>query len=54
VINQKRRITIPQRPFFEAGLENGSTVRVRSDGPGRVVLEQVELPAWARPDEAAS
>ncbi len=48
VINQKRRVTIPQRPFFEAGLENGSRVRVRSDGPGRLVLEQIELPAWAR------
>jgi Holliday junction resolvase-like predicted endonuclease len=47
VINQKRRITIPQRAFFEAGFENGSKVRVRSDGPGRIVLEQVELPGWA-------
>jgi hypothetical protein len=48
VINQKRRITIPQRPFFEAGFENGSRVRVRSDGPGQVVLEQIERPGWAR------
>ena len=56
VINQKRRITIPQRAFFEAGFENGSRARVRSDGPGRIVLEQIELPAWARrrdhPDQA--
>jgi len=48
VINQKRRITLPQRPFFEAGFQNGSRVRVRSEGPGRIVLEQIELPAWAR------
>lgn len=48
VINQKRRITIPQSAFFEAGFENGGRVRVRSDGPGRIVLEQVELPDWAR------
>jgi hypothetical protein len=48
VINQKRRVTIPQRAFFEAGFENGSKVRVRSDGPGRIILEQVELPGWAR------
>jgi PD-(D/E)XK endonuclease len=48
VINQKRRITIPQRAFFEAGFENGSKVRVRSDGPGRIVLEQIELPGWAQ------
>ncbi len=48
VINQKRRITIPQKPFFEAGLENGGRVGVRSDGPGRIIIEQIELPAWAR------
>ena len=51
VINQKRRITIPQRAFFEAGFENGGRVRARSDGPGRIVLEQIELPAWARQPE---
>jgi PD-(D/E)XK endonuclease len=53
VINQKRRMTIPQSAFFEAGLVNGSKLRVRSDGPGRIIVEQVELPAWARstPDE---
>jgi Holliday junction resolvase-like predicted endonuclease len=48
IINQKRRITIPQRAFFDAGFENGGRVRVRSDGPGRIVLEQIELPGWAR------
>ncbi len=46
-INQKRRVTIPQKPFFEAGLEPGDTVRVRCDGYGRVVLERAELPDWA-------
>ncbi len=54
VINQKRRITIPQRAFFEAGFENGSKVRVRSDGPGRIVLEQSELPGWARRNGGSS
>lgn len=49
VVNQKRRVTIPQKPFFEAGFENGSRVRVRCCGSGRIILEQVELPAWARP-----
>jgi hypothetical protein len=48
VINQKRRITVPQRPFFEAGFANGAKVRVHADGPGRIVIEQIELPAWAR------
>jgi hypothetical protein len=52
VINQKRRLTIPQRPFFEAGLANGGRVRVRADGPGRIVVEQIELPAWADTDSA--
>jgi hypothetical protein len=50
IINQKRRVNIPQRPFFEAGFEQGDRVRVRSDGYGRVVLERIELPAWALPD----
>jgi Holliday junction resolvase-like predicted endonuclease len=53
VINQKRRITIPQRPFFEAGFENGGKVRVRSVGPGRLLIEQIELPDWSqRSDES--
>jgi hypothetical protein len=50
VINQKRRITIPQRPFFEAGFANGGRVRVRADGPGRLVVEQIALPSWATQD----
>jgi hypothetical protein len=48
VINQKRRLTIPQRPFFEAGFANGGRVRVHADGPGRLLVEQIELPDWAR------
>jgi hypothetical protein len=48
VINQKRRLTIPQRPFFEAGLENGAKVRVRAVGPGRMLVEQIELPDWSQ------
>jgi hypothetical protein len=48
VINQKRRLTIPQRPFFEAGFENGAKVRVRAVGPGRMLVEQIELPDWSR------
>jgi Holliday junction resolvase-like predicted endonuclease len=48
LINQKRPITIPQRPFFEAGFENGGRVRVRAVGPGRMLIEQIELPDWSR------
>jgi PD-(D/E)XK endonuclease len=54
IVNQKRRITIPQRAFFEAGFENGSRVRVRADGPGRIILDQVELPARRAPHRRAS
>lgn len=54
VINQKRRMTIPQRAFFEAGFQDGSRVRVRTDGPGRIVVEQIELPGWARPNGGPS
>jgi Holliday junction resolvase-like predicted endonuclease len=48
VINQKRRLTIPQRPFFEAGFENGGRVRVRAVGPGRILIEQIGLPDWSQ------
>lgn len=48
VINQKRRLTVPQRAFFGAGLQNGAKVSVRAVGPGRIVVEQIELPDWAR------
>jgi hypothetical protein len=54
VINQKRRITIPQRPFFESGFENGGRVRVRSVGPGRMLIEQIDLPDWSQVDENAA
>jgi len=49
VINQKRRLTIPQGPFFEAGFENGGRVRVRAIGPGRMLVEQIQLPDWSKP-----
>jgi hypothetical protein len=51
IINQKRRVNIPQKPFFEAGFELGDRVRVTCDGYGRVVLERIELPGWVRSDE---
>jgi hypothetical protein len=48
VINQKRRVTIPQSAFFPAGFQPGDRLRARSDRPGRVILELMELPDWAR------
>jgi bifunctional DNA-binding transcriptional regulator/antitoxin component of YhaV-PrlF toxin-antitoxin module len=42
VIWGKRRITIPMRAFEDAGLELGERLRVRADGPGRIVLERID------------
>jgi bifunctional DNA-binding transcriptional regulator/antitoxin component of YhaV-PrlF toxin-antitoxin module len=50
IVNYKRRVTIPQRPFFEAGLEAGDRLRVRCDDDGRLILERIGLPPWAEPD----
>jgi PD-(D/E)XK endonuclease len=44
VVWDKRRITIPLRPFDEAGLSIGDRMRVRADGPGRLILERIEAP----------
>jgi hypothetical protein len=44
IINQKRRVTLPQRACIEAGLQDDDRLRVRSDGDGRVVLERIEPP----------
>jgi hypothetical protein len=51
IINQKRRVNIPQKLFFEAGFALGDRVRVTCDGYGRVVLERLELPGWAQSNE---
>jgi hypothetical protein len=42
VIWPKRRVTIPQRPFLEAGLRIGDRIRAHCDANGRVVLERIE------------
>jgi hypothetical protein len=39
MINEKRKVTLPQRAVLEAGLNVGDRLRVRSHGYGRVVLE---------------
>jgi PD-(D/E)XK endonuclease len=44
VINQKRRVTIPQMVCTKAGLQEDDRLLVRSEGDGRVVLERVEPP----------
>jgi hypothetical protein len=44
VVWDKRRVTIPLRPFDEAALSIGDRMRVRADGPGRLILERIEPP----------
>lgn len=42
LLRQKRQLTIPKRPCEEAGLKIGDRVRVRADGPGRIVFERAD------------
>ena len=44
IVRTKRQMTLPFRPFEEAGLEIGDRIRFRADGPGRIVLERIEQP----------
>jgi hypothetical protein len=47
VINQKRRVTLPQSALVDAGLRDGDCVTARADAEGRIVLEKTGLPVWA-------
>jgi hypothetical protein len=42
-------MTVPHRPFAEAGLEIGDRIRFRADGPGRMVMERIEPPSFPSP-----
>jgi len=50
VINQKRRVTLPQQALLDAGLRDGDWVTAHADGSGRIVLEKAGLPVWAEPE----
>ena len=41
LLRPKRQVTIPMLPSEEAGFEPGDRLRVRADGPGRVLLEKI-------------
>lgn len=41
LLRPKRQVTIPKLPSKEAGVEPGDRLRVRADGPGRVLLEKI-------------
>ncbi len=42
IVRGKRQMTVPHRPFAEAGLQVGDRIRFRADGPGRLVVERIE------------
>lgn len=42
IVRRKRQMTIPAKPYDEAGLEVNDRIRFRAEGPGRVVLERIE------------
>ena len=42
IIREKRQMTLPAKPFTEAGLQVGDRLRFRADGTGRVVIERIE------------
>ena len=52
IINQKRRVTIPQRACDEASFHEDDRLLVHSDGDGRVVLERIDPPPAAVPSVA--
>src|SRR5262249_30498308 len=49
LLRPKRQATIPREPCEEAGLSPGDRLRVRSDGPGRVVLTRIDDTAAQEP-----
>jgi hypothetical protein len=42
LLRPKRQVTIPKLSCEEAGVAPGDRMRVRADGPGRVVFERIE------------
>jgi len=44
IVRGKRQMTIPAKPYAEAGLDAGDRIRFRADGSGRIILERIESP----------
>lgn len=44
IVRGKRQMTLPAKPYTEAGLSVGDRVRFRADGPGRIILERIVQP----------
>jgi hypothetical protein len=51
LVRPKRQVTLPKAPCEEAGIAPGDRLRVRAEGPGRVVFEKIGSEA-AEPDAA--
>ena len=49
IVRQKRQTSIPKQPYVEAGLEVNDRMRVRAEGPGRLVFERIEEPETTSP-----
>lgn len=47
LVNQKRRVTLPQQACIEAGFQDDDRLLARCDGDGRVVLERIDPPPSA-------
>jgi hypothetical protein len=54
VLRPKRQATIPKRPCEEAGLRAGDRLRVRADGPGKVILERIKPKPAPEVDEVVA
>jgi len=42
LLRPKRQVTFPKAPCEEAGVAAGDRLRVRADGPGRIVFEKID------------
>ncbi|HET8815177.1 MAG TPA: hypothetical protein VFM51_09520 [Solirubrobacterales bacterium] len=42
LLRPKRQVTFPKAPCAEAGIAAGDRLRVRSDGPGRILFEKID------------
>ena len=42
LLRPKRQVTFPKTPCEEAGIAAGDRLRVRADGPGRILFERIE------------
>jgi len=42
LLRPKRQATFPKAPCEEAGIVAGDRLRVKADGPGRIVFEKID------------